>query len=57
MFAILNLETNELLLQNLMEGYYRSNLSSSFLSTYSTIFKDINSVLKDYLLPIPLSFQ
>ncbi|PKY50188.1 hypothetical protein RhiirA4_466527 [Rhizophagus irregularis] len=41
-----------------MKRYYRSNLSFGFPSTYSTIFiKDIDSVLKDYLSPIPLSLQ
>ncbi|HKQ22499.1 MAG TPA: hypothetical protein VJS91_10700 [Nitrososphaeraceae archaeon] len=40
-----------------IKDYYGSNPSSGLLSTYTTIFKDIDSVLKDYLSPIPLSLQ
>ncbi|CAB4407071.1 unnamed protein product [Rhizophagus irregularis] len=36
---------------------YRSNPSTDLLSTYNTIFKNIDSILKDYLAPIPLSLQ
>jgi hypothetical protein len=40
-----------------IKNYYGSNPSSGFSSTYTTIFKDIDLVLKDYLSPIPLSLQ
>ncbi|CAG8706251.1 4057_t:CDS:2, partial [Cetraspora pellucida] len=40
-----------------IRNYYESNLLVSLLSTYNTIFKDINSVLKEYLAPILLSLQ
>ncbi|CAB4419432.1 unnamed protein product [Rhizophagus irregularis] len=40
-----------------IKDYYGSNPSSGLPSTYSIIFKDIDSVLKDYLSPIPLSLQ
>ncbi|CAG8753237.1 20323_t:CDS:2 [Gigaspora margarita] len=36
-----------------IRNYYRSNLSTGLSSTYDTIFKDIDSVLKDYLAPTP----
>ncbi|GBC52193.2 protein FAR1-RELATED SEQUENCE 5-like [Rhizophagus irregularis DAOM 181602=DAOM 197198] len=40
-----------------IKDYYGSNPSSGLPLTYFTIFKDIDSVLKDYLSPIPLSLQ
>ncbi|CAG8655425.1 35884_t:CDS:2, partial [Gigaspora margarita] len=40
-----------------IRDYYGSNLSSGLSSVYNTIFKDIDTVLKDYLAPIPLSLQ
>ncbi|CAG8735026.1 21022_t:CDS:2 [Cetraspora pellucida] len=40
-----------------IRNYYKSNLLVSFLSIYDTIFKDINSVLKEYLAFISLSLQ
>ncbi|CAG8542882.1 12090_t:CDS:2, partial [Cetraspora pellucida] len=42
---------------SLLNNYYDSNLSIRLPSTYNTVFKDINSVLKEYLAPIPLSLQ
>ncbi|CAG8703055.1 18094_t:CDS:1, partial [Racocetra fulgida] len=40
-----------------ISDYYGSNPSSGLLSTYSTIFKDIDSVLVDHLAPTLLSLQ
>ncbi|CAG8496261.1 7712_t:CDS:2, partial [Scutellospora calospora] len=40
-----------------IKDYYRSNLSVSLMSTYNTIFKEIDSILKDNLASIPLSLQ
>ncbi|CAG8821606.1 28801_t:CDS:2 [Gigaspora margarita] len=40
-----------------LNDYYGSNPSTGLLLTYTTIFKDIDSVLKEYLSPIPLSLQ
>ena len=40
-----------------IRDYYGSNPSTGLSSTYNTIFKDIDSVLKDFLAPIPLSLQ
>ncbi len=40
-----------------IRDYYGSNPSTGLSSTYNTIFKDINSILKDLLVPIPLSLQ
>jgi hypothetical protein len=40
-----------------IRDYYGSNPSVGLPSTYETIFKDIDSVLKDFLAPIPLSLQ
>ena len=40
-----------------IKDYYGSNPSSGLSSTYTTIFKNIDSVLKDYLSPISLSLQ
>jgi hypothetical protein len=40
---------------NRIKKYYGSNPSADFLSTYNTIFKNIDYVLKDHLAPIPLS--
>ena len=42
---------------NRIRDYYGSNPSVGLPSTYGTIFKDIDSVLKDSLAPIPLSLQ
>ncbi|PKY28777.1 hypothetical protein RhiirB3_391314 [Rhizophagus irregularis] len=42
---------------NRIKEYYGSNLSTGLLSTYNTIFKNIDSILKDHLAPIPLSLQ
>ena len=42
---------------NRIKDYYGSNPSTDLPSTYNTIFKDINFILKDYLAPIPLSLQ
>jgi hypothetical protein len=42
---------------NRLNDYYGSNLATDLLSTYNTIFKEINSILKEYLMPIPLSLQ
>ncbi len=39
---------------NQVKDYYGSNPSTSFLLTYNTIFKNIDSILKDFLAPIPL---
>jgi hypothetical protein len=40
-----------------IKDYYESNPSISLLSTYNTIFKEIDFILKDFLAPIPLSLQ
>lgn len=40
-----------------VKDYYRSNSFTSFISTYNTIFKEIDSVLRLYLASIPLSLQ
>ncbi|GET51030.1 hypothetical protein GLOIN_2v1773736 [Rhizophagus irregularis DAOM 181602=DAOM 197198] len=40
-----------------LNNYYGSNLSIGLPSTYETIFKDIDSILKECLMPIPLSLQ
>ncbi|CAG8619180.1 3321_t:CDS:2, partial [Cetraspora pellucida] len=40
-----------------IKNYYGSNPSTGLPSTYDTIFKNIDSVLKDYLAPTPLSLQ
>src|SRR5205085_12357419 len=40
-----------------IRDYYGSNPSIGLPSTYDTIFKDVDSVLKDSLAPIPLSLQ
>ncbi len=40
-----------------IRDYYGSNPSTGLPLTYNTIFKDIDSVLKDFLAPIPLSLQ
>ncbi len=40
-----------------IKDYYKLNLSIDLLSTYNTIFKEIDSVLKNSLIPIPLSLQ
>src|SRR6266540_6123226 len=40
-----------------IRDYYGSNPSTGLPLTYNTIFKDINSVLKDFLAPISLSLQ
>ncbi|CAB5203023.1 unnamed protein product [Rhizophagus irregularis] len=40
-----------------LNNYYESNLSIGLPSTYETIFKDIDSILKECLTPIPLSLQ
>ncbi|RIB21896.1 hypothetical protein C2G38_2140449 [Gigaspora rosea] len=37
--------------------YYGSNPSVGLMSTYNTIFKEVDSILKDNLAPIPLSLQ
>ncbi|CAG8695017.1 15141_t:CDS:2 [Gigaspora margarita] len=37
--------------------YYGSNLSVGLMLTYNTIFKEVDSILKDNLVPIPLSLQ
>ena len=37
--------------------YYRLNPSIGLLSTYNTIFKELDSVLQTNLSPIPLSIQ
>lgn len=42
---------------NRIKDYYGANPSNGLPSTYDTIFKDIDSVLKDFLAPIPLSLQ
>jgi len=42
---------------NRIRDYYESNPSTGLPLTYNTIFKDIDSILKDYLAPIPLSLQ
>lgn len=42
---------------NRIKDYYGANPSTGLPSTYDTIFKDIDSVLKDFLAPIPLSLQ
>ena len=42
---------------NRIRDYYGSNPSTGLPSTYNTIFKDIDSILKDHLAPIPLSLQ
>ncbi len=42
---------------NRIRDYYRSNLSTGLSSTYNIIFKNIDSVLKDLLAPIPLLLQ
>ncbi|CAG8617172.1 34345_t:CDS:2, partial [Gigaspora margarita] len=48
---------NGILKKHLNRDYYGSNPSSDLPSIYNTFFKDIDSVLKDYLAPIPLSLQ
>ncbi|CAB4416816.1 unnamed protein product [Rhizophagus irregularis] len=40
-----------------IKEYYGSNPSTGLLSTYNMIFKNIDSILKDHLAPIPLSLQ
>ena len=40
-----------------IKDYYGSNLSTGLLSTYNTIFKDIDFILKDFLASILLSLQ
>ncbi|CAB4425288.1 unnamed protein product [Rhizophagus irregularis] len=40
-----------------IKEYYGSNPSTGLPSTYNTIFKNIDSILKDHLAPIPLSLQ
>ena len=40
-----------------IKNYYGSNPSSGLISTYNTIFKNIDFVLKNHLSPIPLSLQ
>ncbi|RIB21289.1 hypothetical protein C2G38_2176968 [Gigaspora rosea] len=40
-----------------MRDYYESNVTIGLPSTYNTIFKDIDLVLKNYLMPITLSIQ
>ncbi|RIB08957.1 hypothetical protein C2G38_2210197 [Gigaspora rosea] len=42
---------------NRIKDYYGSNVAIGLSTTYNTIFKDIDDVLKDYLVPIPLSMQ
>ncbi|CAB4421546.1 unnamed protein product [Rhizophagus irregularis] len=42
---------------NQIKEYYGSNPSTGLPSTYNTIFKNIDSILKDHLAPIPLSLQ
>ncbi len=42
---------------NRIRDYYGSNLSTSLLSIYNTIFKDIDFILKDHLASILLSLQ
>ncbi|PKK62434.1 hypothetical protein RhiirC2_790396 [Rhizophagus irregularis] len=39
-----------------LNNYYRSNPSIGLSSTYQTIFKDIDSILKECLIYILLSF-
>ncbi len=40
-----------------IKDYYRLNSSTGLSSTYNIIFKDIDSVLRDLLVFIPLSLQ
>ena len=40
-----------------LNDYYGSNPAIGLQSTYETIFKDIDSILKKFLVPIPLSLQ
>ena len=40
-----------------LNDYYGSNPAIGLQSTYETIFKDIDSILKEFLAPIPLSLQ
>src|ERR1041385_8781756 len=40
-----------------LNDYYGSNPTIGLPSTYNTIFKDIDSILKECLAPIPLSLQ
>ena len=40
-----------------LNDYYESNPAIGLPSTYNTIFKDIDSILKECLAPIPLSLR
>ena len=40
-----------------LNDYYGSNPTIGLPSTYETIFKEIDSILKEFLAPIPLSLQ
>ena len=40
-----------------IKDYYGTNLPVGLLSIYNTIFKEIDSVLQEFLSPIPLSLQ
>ncbi|CAG8618975.1 6783_t:CDS:2, partial [Racocetra fulgida] len=40
-----------------IRNYYKSNPSTNLPSTYDTIFKNIDSILKDYLAFTPLLLQ
>jgi hypothetical protein len=40
-----------------LNDYYGSNPTIGLPSIYNTLFKDIDSILKEYLAPIPLSLQ
>jgi hypothetical protein len=42
---------------NRIRDYYGSNPLTGLPSTYNTIFKDIDSILKEHLASIPLSLQ
>jgi hypothetical protein len=50
-------ELNKESYYNCLNDYYGSNPTIGLPSAYDSIFKDINSILKECLVPIPLSLQ
>ncbi len=51
---IIENELDKKIQYNRIKDFYGLNLSTDLLSTYDSIFKEINFVLKDSLISIPL---